>query len=140
MSIPLFLPLPEYVPRLKLKTAVTLRQLCQLANVPLRASGPWTERQLEILTASKQRVLAEPGEFGKVKLYLKAGSKAERAQLALGILAYVLHDLAAKESIRGISWSRIPLRSGRPRSGKALLNKERQQRFRARQARGADSR
>ena len=57
----------------------------------------------------------------------------EQAKLALYILAHGLHDLVAKESIKGLSWTKPMPPTGRPKKMRALSNKERQKRFRDRQ-------
>ncbi len=131
MSIALFLPLPSYVPHLLLEKPLTVRTLCGLAGVRCRASGQWTERKVEITAGSPIEVVAEPGDWGSVRIAIQSGSKLAKARLALAIMAYSIHDVVALESIRGAEWSRVALPRGRPKTGLALTGGERQRRFRA---------
>lgn len=134
MSIPFFLPLPKYVPRLDGSATHSLRTLCEAAGVPCRASGEWTERPIEILAADRMAITAEPGGYGKVRLEFPADSPQGVARTALAILAYGLHDLVAKQSIAGQAWSRAAPPMGRPKAARAMTPKERQKIFRARKA------
>ena len=130
MSIPLFLPLATVVPALELRRPITLQQLCADAGVRVRASGAWTQRRVEIVKGRSLSVTAEPGDNGQVKIALAHTTDQSDARTALAVMAYVLHDLVAKESIRGASWSRVALPRGRPKTGQALTLAERQRRFR----------
>lgn len=130
MTIPLFTPPIQYRAHLDLRSPMTLRDLCTLAEVHCRASGPWTCRQVDLLEGEHLAIFATPGDTGNVQLVLPAGDPRERARLALGLMAYGMHDLVAKESIKNQPWTGIPLPKGRPRQPRALSNAERQQRYR----------
>jgi hypothetical protein len=135
MSIPLFFPTVRYAPRLTLSPgATTLRALCESAGVVCKASGAWTERVVDIVTGDTLEIVAEPGDGAPVRISLPANDHRSAARLALAVMAYGLHDLVAKESIRGASWTRIALPRGRIPSGAALTTRERQRRFRARRS------
>ncbi|MFN3566675.1 MAG: hypothetical protein ACK4V1_11910 [Burkholderiaceae bacterium] len=134
MAIELFLPLPRFVPALSRARALTLREVCERAGVPCRASGAWTQRPIRILARGNGlSVVAEPGSWGAVQIEVPRGtSERTAARLALGILAYGLLDRVARESIRGAPWAKPPAPRGRPRTGTALNVRERQRRLRAR--------
>jgi hypothetical protein len=133
MSIPLFFPAVRYVPRLALSPrATTLRALCESAGVACKASGAWTERIVDVVAAQALEIAAEPGDGAPVRISVPPGNRRHRARLALAAMAYGLHDLVARQSIRGESWTRIALPRGRIPSGAALSTRERQRRFRAR--------
>lgn len=92
-------------------------------------------RKLEIAAGKKTRIVAEPGDWGKLRVELAAAENSEndeqqRSRIALAALAYGLHDQVAKQSIRGENWAKVKAPVGRPRSGKALSNVVRQRRFR----------
>lgn len=132
MSIPLFFPSVRYVPRLALSPyATTLRALCGAAGVACKASGAWTERIVDVIEADTLRIVAEPGDEAPVQICVPQSEGRKRARLALAAMAYRLHDLVAKQSIRGEPWTRIAPPRGRIRSGTALSTRERQRRFRA---------
>jgi hypothetical protein len=131
MSTPLFYPQPQYLPVLLFEQAITIRELCEQAGVPCRASGAWTERKVEIREGSFA-IHAEPGDWGGVRIFLPPGTQRKRARCALSVLAYALHDLVAKQSIVGAQWAGPEIPRGRQRSGQAKSNAERQKSFRAR--------
>ena len=130
MSTPLFFPPAVYVPKLFLKTPIPLRAVCELAGTKCRASGAWTERQIEILTGESIKILAEPGDWGSVRIEVPPSSPQSQARIALAALAYGMHDLVAKQSMANASWNSLKPQQGRPRSGCALSGAERQRRFR----------
>ena len=150
MSTPLFFPIVQYVPRLELRNSLSIRELCSNAGVACRASGVWTERKVEVICGMRAQVLAEPGDWGSVKITIasKPGAsfpavarswslgmpvsrtEREQARYALAVLAFSLHDLVAKESIKGQPWLQVSPPKGRPRTGKALTTRERQIRYR----------
>ena len=131
MSIPLFFPPVRYVPRLTLSPrATTLRALCESAGVICKASGAWTERVVDVIEAGALGITAQPGDEAPVQISVPKGGRRERARLALAAMAYGLHDLVAKQSIRGEPWTCIALPRGRIPSGAALSSRERQRRFR----------
>jgi len=126
----LFFPQPKLFPALDMKNAITLAQLCQQAGVPCRASGAWVKRRVKIGFAQDFTLRATPGDWGDVYLTSPLRQKKARARQALVILAYGMHDLVAKESIRGEDWAKPTPPRGRPRSPRPLSNRERQARFR----------
>ena len=130
MKSTFFIAPTQYQKDLKLECPFTLRELCELAGVRCKATGAFTDRKVELAEGEEIRVLAEPGDWGRVKIFLKTGSKKSMAMQALIVMAYGLHDLVAKESIRGESWVKLKAPVGRPKCTKPLLNKERQRRFR----------
>lgn len=132
MSIPLYFPPPVYLSHLKLDDAKPLWKICELAGVRCRASGAWTNRQIEIATGKQLNITAEPGDWGSVRIVVERASLRNQARLALGALAYALHDPVARQSIMEQPWSRLRPPRGRKRTGCALSNAERQRRFRDR--------
>ena len=136
MSIPLFFPPVRYVPRLAISArATTLRALCDSAGVACKASGAWTDRVVDLVTAESVQISAQPGDWSAVQISLPGSDQRNRARLALAIMAYALHDLVARQSIMGAPWAQISLPRGRIASGAALSTTERQRRFRARNTR-----
>ncbi len=134
MSIPLFFPAIEYVPRLKVGArAMTLRTLCEAAGVLCKASGAWTGRVVDLAFGNHLQIIAEPGDWSGVRVYSPITDRQQLAQLGLAVMAYALHDLVARESIVGAPWARISPPRGRVARGTALSSAERQRRFRARQ-------
>jgi hypothetical protein len=134
----MFIPPPQYRVKIRLKQALSLRQLCELAHVQCRASGAWVERKIEIVRAKDLQIIAEPGSWGNVRIEIPDSSYSNRFALALNILAYGLHDLVARESIRGTDLSVVRPHRGRPRRGSAKSNRQRQRELRRRWSLGAD--
>jgi hypothetical protein len=133
MALPLFFPVPKFVPTVSRAHALTLRQVCERAGVACRASGAWTLRPISIVAGDSISVTAEPGSWGAVQIEVPRGtSQQAAARLALGVLAYALMDGVARESIRGAAWAKPAPPRGRPRAGKALNIRERQRRHQAR--------
>ena len=140
MSMPLFFPMPMPVAQLdNLDKALTLAEICQLAGVPCRASGPWTKRRVVMTSGETALILAEAAPRTGVMVqvprhflggHLKQNSRIKQARYVLAALAYGAMDLVARESVRGALWARPGTPRGRPRTGKALSNCERQRRFR----------
>jgi len=131
MSIPLFHAPTEYVNGLTLENPITIEELCKLAGVTCRASGAWIQRLIEVRIGKENRVFAEPGDWGRVRIEVKfCRSKEEKFRQALSTMAYGLHDLVARESIKGQPWNTVTSPKGRPRTGKALTTAERQRKFR----------
>jgi len=134
----LFIPPAIYRPKVRLKHPLSLKQLCENAQVRCRASGAWVERKIEIVSAEALQVIAEPGSWGNVRIMVPHGSYPNRFVLALNILAYGLHDLVARESIRGTALSIVKPDRGRPRRGSAKSNRQRQRELRQRLSLSAD--
>lgn len=104
------------------------------AGAQCRASGPWTQRPIVIAPGSTT-VEREPGDWGAVRVGVpNAASAATSARMAALVLAYQLMDPVARASVKGLDWARVRPPVGRPRSGIALTNAERQRLSRARKA------
>lgn len=135
MTTPLFYPPPRYRAALPLPAAGTLsvRELCALAGVRCRASGGWTERRIQVVRADGYAIEAEPGGWGAVRIAVPRRLKPiEAHRHALAALAFGLMDLVARESIRGQPWARPAPPRGRPATGIARTNAERQRAHRRR--------
>ncbi len=130
MSTPLFIPAVTYVRKLALERPITLRQLCRRAGIICRASGPWTERKVEIVRGETLRIFAEPGDWGALQIQTPVTGTRTRARLALEILAYGVHDLVARQSLLAHEGPGLRPPRGRPRKAHALNARERQRRFR----------
>lgn len=132
MSTPFFISPPIYVETIISSRAVTIQALCNTAGVKCQASGSWINRRVEIKHGPRVLIEAEPGDWGTVRITMPKTNKIEEARVALTILAYSLHDLVAKQSIKGQLFSKVPNPRGRKRTGKALSNAERQRLHRER--------
>lgn len=132
MSSELYFAPVVYVPKLSLRAPVTLAELCRLAGTACKASGAWSMRKVELKYGKKIDVLAEPGDWGNVRISIPHRTMGKRARFALTLLAYGMHDLVAKQSIIGCAWARPAPPRGRPSKKRALSSKERQRRFRRR--------
>ncbi len=126
--------MPRYAVRIPGRASHTVRSLCAAAGIECRASGAWIERPIDVRRDRPFDFCAEPGGYGKVRITLPASDPVTAARDALCVLAYGLHDLVAKESIRGQTWSRVAPPLGRPKQRKSMPGKERQRRFRLRRA------
>ena len=114
---------------------IQLRELCRRAGVPCKASGRWAERPVAVDYGNEIALVAQPGEGGIVRVCVPALlSPTEAARCALAALAYGLMDLVARESIRGAAWADPAAPRGRPVSGTAQSNRERQRAYRKRHA------
>lgn len=133
MSTPLFFPAPTYREALNPAHAIELRELCRRAGVTCKASGSWAGRPVAIDRGSELAIVTEPGGTGVVRVRVPTTlSSEEAARWALAALAYGLMDVVARESIRGADWARPMAPRGRPPTGAALSNRERQRAFRQR--------
>lgn len=130
--IPLFFPPVTYLKGLTAGSFLSLEQLCERAGVVCRASGAWTEREVQIVFAENFRLFAEPGDWGRVRIEVPCRGQLKQARLALAALAYSMQDLVAKQSVRGEAWLSLKPPRGRPKRGQALTGKERQRKFRQR--------
>lgn len=133
MYTPFFVPPPRFTGRLILRRPRTVRELCALVGVPCRGSGEWTNRLVEVRYGSVLTITALPGDWGSVVITAPVRGVLAQSQLALYLLAYALHDLVAKESIRTTKLAQISPPKGRPRRTRPQSNAERQRRFRERQ-------
>ncbi len=132
MATPLFFPTARLVPHIDRHQALTLREVLLAAGAQCRASGPWTQRPIVIAPGSTA-VEREPGDWGAVRVGVpQAASAASAARMAALVLAYQLMDPVARESVRGLDWARVCPPVGRPRSGTAFTNAQRQRSSRAR--------
>ena len=138
MSIPFFFPPPRYVKTLPVQSGqdfYTLSSLCEELGIPCRASGEWTQRNVIVTVLDSEQdisIYACPGAEGTVQIILPEQYKPVALQVALTVMAYVLHDLVAKQSIAGQPWNRIAPPKGRPRSKRSFTTKERQRAYRLR--------
>lgn len=139
--VPLFYPPVRYTPRLERQDGVSLRELCERAGIACRASGEWIERKVSWEPVSEDApmtITAEPGHTGAVHVRLPTRQpqsitpKAVARQLLLA-MAYGVFDGVARESVRGIEWSRRLTPRGRPRSVRPQSGAERQRTWRERQ-------
>ena len=134
MTTNIYFPPVNYLKHLELGGAKAISELASIAGIALRATGPWTERKVDITLGPELRIEAEPGDWGAVRItQTEKLTEVQQARLALIVLAYGLYDLVAKETIRGASWSRPTPPRGRPRRGRPQSSRERQRAFRARQ-------
>ena len=84
-----------------------MRQLCEAAGVPCKATGEWTKRIVCIFTSDEISAIREPGDWGVVWLNVPNNlSKIDRSRFALAYLAYGVLDPVARESIKGLVWAR----------------------------------
>lgn len=133
--IPVFLPKVKIVTKVKMGRELTIEELCQLANVECKVTGPSVRRIVSIFDSDELIIEREPGELGKVGIGLK--TLAEKAEIfALGVLAYAVFDYAARETMRGLPESQSVFPVGRPRKAHVLSGAERQRRYRARLQQG----
>jgi hypothetical protein len=112
----------------------TVRDLCLKAGVECRVTGVGAGREVWVQTGVALRAEREPGSLGRVSVGLLAGTSKEVAVSALGLLAYVVFDYAARESMRGRPEASLVPPRGRPRKPHPLSGAERQRRWRARAA------
>ena len=116
--------------------AHTVESLCRQAGIECRVTGPSASRVVYLHLTEHLEVHREPGNAGVVSVGLPGDLQddpREAAVLVLAILAYVVFDYAARESVRGWSEMRVSLPRGRPRSPRPMTGAERQRRWRARQ-------
>jgi hypothetical protein len=85
-----------------------------------------------VVEGDELRICAEPGPWGKVKIEVPSSKEARRFAIALEALAYGLHDVVARESIRGSHISSVRPRMGRPKKGSQRSNRQRQRDYRER--------
>ena len=135
--MPLFFPSPEYVPRIEAHTPFTTEALCTLAGVACKASGPWTQRRVGIVTGDGLRIWVAVTPGREVLIQATQRTPQAMARFALGALAYSVFDLVARQSIAGQPWSRVAPPPGRPKSRSAKSNAERQRQWRVKHKRRA---
>jgi hypothetical protein len=132
MSNSFFFAPVVYVKSLKMKSFFTLATLCKRAEAICKASGAWTGRKVEICHGDQLMIEAEPGDWGSVRITMNERSPESEARYALLVLAHVFHDVAARQSVCGYDWARIPPPRGRIKTGKAMSNSRRQRLYRER--------
>jgi hypothetical protein len=133
--LPAVFPKAMIVKRVPHGRGSTVRSLCRAAGIDCRVIGPAAERRIYLRFTSEIEVAREPGPFGCVSVGVPdKGDGKEQATLALGILAYVVFDYAARESMRARPEARMKLPLGRPRKARPLSGAERQRRWRERVA------
>ena len=116
----------------------TVESLCHQAGIECRVTGPSASRVVYLHRAGHLEVHREPGNTGAVSVGLPGDlpeKPREAALLVLAVLAYVVFDYAARESVRGRPEMRVSLPRGRPRSPTTMTGAERQRRWREKQAR-----
>lgn len=127
-----FLPPPTYVRQiLDTSSFQTLNEWCEQAQIPCKASGGWTNQRLGLI--DKASLCIEIDQSGQIGIGgLKFGETPTTiARYVLCIAAYHLHNLVAKESVRGRSWAKVTAPKGRVPQARVKTNAERQRTFRA---------
>lgn len=133
MAVPLFFPPVQYVPSLPSAGAQSVRQLCEIAGIECRASGAWCDRQVSWETGGPMHIKATPGSRGAVHITLpKPLAPVQLARELLVVMAYGVFDGVARESVRGVDWSRNITPRGRPKLARAKSNAQRQRAWRER--------
>jgi hypothetical protein len=130
MRMPLFFPTARIVVALELERPVTLAELATAAGVQCRASGPWVNRKV-VLVPGADFIEREPSDWGGVRIGVPSEcSPRDQARYAIGVLAYGVMDVVARQIVAGQSWSRPALPKGRKRTGRALSPRQRQRKKR----------
>lgn len=133
--LPAHLPCSVIVPKVPSGRRTTIRALCQEAGLDCRVTGPSAERVVYLRSTPVVEIHREPGVTGDVAVGSPETRPRERAVLALGALAYVVFDYAARESMRGRPEAATAPPLGRPRVAHPLSGAERQRRWRAKKIR-----
>ena len=132
--LPLLTPQPTIVKQCcPLGELETVASLCLKAGIACRVTGPAADRTVfvhAVQNSSNEHIEREPGAYGPVFIKVSGKTSCRRALKALGFLAYVVFDYAARESLRGLPEARSALPVGRPRKAHPLSGAERQRRFR----------
>src|SRR5256885_4721916 len=126
MGLPVFFPAAEVAAKLPPGQRLTLGQLCELAGVPCRVTGPPAQRRLRLAESPALLAVRQPGPLSEVWLGVPPGPSRSRARKALGLLAYGAFDYGARETLRGLAIARPGPGPGRPASGSAMSAAERQ--------------
>jgi len=130
--LPALLPQAQIVKRVSRRgRGLTVGALCREAGIECRVTGPGAGRKVYVRRSSEPRVEREPGTLGTVAMSLNARDEKSRAVLALGILAYVVFDYVARESVRGLPEMKTAPPRGRPPKPRVLSGAERQRRWRS---------
>jgi hypothetical protein len=129
--IPAMFPSAAIVPKVPGGRRLTVGSVCRLAGVECRATGPTAERRVYVRRADALEVSREPGCYGAVSVGVpRKKSPREEYLLVLAVLAYVVHDYAARESAAGLPEMRVSAPRGRPRKAHPMTGAERQRRWR----------
>ena len=104
MATPMFFPNPVYTKKVQPSAGAmheTIASLCEKNSIPCRMTGQGSHRQVYIEFTDTPFTEVEP--FNRaVRIGLKPDKGVDYAyRYALALMGYLLHDLAAKESIRG---------------------------------------
>jgi len=105
-----------------------VRDLCELAGIPSRTSGPLQD--VVVLHAEISHLRA-PGVM-YVGLNGVWQATPVSALRVLEVLAHGFHDYAAREAVCGHGYFKVAPRRGRPRSARAVPAKERMRKMRDR--------
>ena len=131
--------LPAVLPKVKIVkwcplggTVLTIRELCNLAEIECRVTGSSTERRVCLQDGDQLEIARQPGPMGVVTITLPSLDIKTRSGLALGVLAHAVFDYVARESMKGRPEVKSPLPLGRPRKAHPLTGAERQRRWRQR--------
>lgn len=129
--LPAFLPQAQIVKRVSRRgRRLTVGALCREAGIECRVTGPSAGRKIYVRQSSELCVEREPGTLGAVAMSLDEQDEKALAVLALGILAYVVFDYVARESVRGLPEMKTAPPRGRPPKSRVLNSAERQRRWR----------
>jgi hypothetical protein len=128
--LPIIMPQEMIVEKAPRGHRWTVKSLCRAADIECRVTGPAAGRRVHLRRSKSLDIFREPGSLGLVSVGVPGGSKKDRAVLALGLLAYVVFDYAARESMSGRPEARFALPVGRPRKARPLSGAERQRRWR----------
>lgn len=138
-SLTLFIPPPvmltevawhDLVSRNRPIVDITYFELCKLAGIKARVTGPDLDRRILVLAEGGHATKLRDKSLLAVSMPSYKGRPSDALQV-LEVLAYGFIDYAAREAVRGqVQWV-APKKRGRPRSGKALAGAERMRRWRA---------
>jgi len=134
---PLFFPPAIYSSALNLNNATKkdTKSLCDEAGITCKASGAWTKRKIFWEPSERLNIYAKPGYCGEILIGIPQSvirhGKIEIARYLLQVMAYSeLFDGVARESIKGLDWSRNIKKPGRPKKALKKSNAKRQREWR----------
>jgi hypothetical protein len=108
---------------------MSYRELCSLAGIPPRVSGPDLDRRVYILSGEQHAYPVDvPDEIG-VAFPAFGGTQPDALRI-LETLAYGFLDYAAREAVKGRGLFTATSHPGRKFTGKALTGAERMRRLR----------
>ena len=136
--IPAMFPPAKLVVEVPRGSATTVESLCRQAGIECRVTGPSASRVVYLRSSPHLEVHQEPGNSGAVSVGLPGelprNDPRKAATRVLAVLAYVVFDYAARESVRGWPEMLVSLPRGRPRSPRPMTGAERQRRWRRKHA------